>query len=85
LTITIGDDDRELSVYGSRLEERSKAKCLRKLDGLDQSYWDYDVDGTTVVLHRDVLAGVSLHVEDGSKDELLRRIAATITDQQFGV
>lgn len=85
LTITLAEDDRLFSVFASRLEARSNAKCLRKLDGLDRRYWDYDVDGTTIVLHSDVFAGVSLHVEEGSKDDLLRRIASDIADPKFGV
>lgn len=82
LSITLADDDREFSVFASRLEDRSKAKCVHKLDGLDQRYWDFDVGGTTVVLHSDVFAGVSVHVEDGTNDDLLRRIAAIIIDAQ---
>lgn len=82
LSITLADNDREFSVFASRLENRSKAKCIHKLDGLDQRYWDFDVGGTTVVLHSDVFAGVSVHVEDGTNDDLLRRIAASISDVQ---
>ena len=67
-------------VYGARLEEMCKGKRIQRLDGLDQSYWDYDIEGTRIVLHSDVFAGISLHVEDGSRDDLLRRVAAQITE-----
>ncbi|MBM3300043.1 MAG: hypothetical protein FJY85_08815 [Deltaproteobacteria bacterium] len=45
----------------------------------DQRYWDFNVEGTTVVLHSDVMAGVSIHVEDGSHEALLRDIVKTLT------
>jgi hypothetical protein len=67
-------------VYASRLEEICEGKRIERLDGLDQSYWDYNIEGTTIVLHSDVFAGISLHVEDGSRDDLLRRVAAQITE-----
>jgi hypothetical protein len=79
-SIDLGDDGPMFRVYASRLEDRCGGKRVQRLDGLDQSYWDYDVGGTTVVLHSDVFAGISLHVEDGSRDDLLRRVAATITE-----
>jgi hypothetical protein len=67
-------------LYASRLEQLCKAKRIEQLDGLDQRYWDYDVDGSRVVLHSDPMAGISLHVEDGSRDDLLRGIVARITE-----
>jgi hypothetical protein len=67
-------------VYASRLEGRCGGRRVQRLDGLDQSYWDYDIEGTTLVLHTDVFAGISLHIEDGSRDDLLRRVAARITE-----
>jgi hypothetical protein len=80
LSIELGDDGPMFGVYASRLEEICKGKRVERLDGLDQSYWDYNVEGTTIVLHSDVFAGISLHVEDGSRDDLLRRVAAQITE-----
>lgn len=68
-------------VYGSRLEKLCNAKCIEQLDGPDQRYWDYDIDGTRVVLHSDPFAGISVHIEDGSRDDLLRQLVAQITER----
>ena len=51
LSIALGDDGPMFSTYASRLEQFCKARRLRQLDGPDQKYWDFDLDGTTVVLH----------------------------------
>ncbi len=67
LSIALGDDGPMFSTYASRLEQFCKARRLRQLDGPDQKYWDFDLDGTTVVLHSDIFAGISVHVEDGSR------------------
>jgi hypothetical protein len=80
LSIELGDDGPMFQVYASRLEEICKGKRIQRLDGLDQNYWDYDIEDTRIVLHSDVFAGISLHVEDGSQDDLLRRVAAEITE-----
>jgi len=80
LSIEVGEDGPLFRVYASRTEALCKGRRIRQLDGLDQRYWDYEIDGTTVVLHSDVFAGILLHVEDGSRDDLLRSVAAKITE-----
>jgi hypothetical protein len=77
LTIHLDDTPAHFEVYASRLQRRC-GKLLRRLDALDQGYWDFEVDGITIVLHWDTFAGVSLHVGDGSHDALLRATAASI-------
>jgi hypothetical protein len=51
------------------------------LDSPDQRYWDFDVDGVKVFLNGDVFTGVSLHVEDGLHDELLRSLADKLSKE----
>jgi hypothetical protein len=75
LSIDLDNDDRRFMLYASRLKDKIKARLIQKLESPDQRYWDYDFDGVTVVLHCDVFAGISLHVKDGSHDEILRDLA----------
>ena len=82
LSIHLDDDDRRFLLYASRIEDKIKARLIRKQEGLDQRYCDFDVGGVTVVLHADVFAGVSIHVEDGSHDELLRDMADMVSKEQ---
>jgi len=59
-------------------------KPIQRLDDPlgDQRYWDFDVGGTTVVIHSDVMAGVSIHVEDGTHEVLLRDIVKELTEEK---
>ena len=46
-----------------------------QLDGLDQSYWDLDVDGVVLTVHREHYLGVSVYCSaDDSKVALLERL-----------
>src|SRR5262245_2855353 len=80
LSIDLAADGPMFQVLASRIEGRCGGRRVQRLDGLDQSYWDYDVEGTTLVVHSDTFAGISLYVADGSRDDLLRRVAAQITE-----
>jgi hypothetical protein len=80
LSIDLTADGQMFQIFASRIEGRCGGRRVQQLDGLDQSYWDYDVEGTTVVIHSDTFAGISLHVADGSRDDLLRRVAVQITE-----
>ena len=47
---------------------------MERIDGLDQCYWDFNADGAIMVLHSDTMMGVSIHVKDGTHDELLQTV-----------
>ncbi|HUT70171.1 MAG TPA: DUF3630 family protein [Desulfatiglandales bacterium] len=80
LSIDLSDLDSDILFrkYANRLKTEFNAKIVEKLDGLDQRYWDFDVDGTIVVLHSDAMAGISIHIEDGTNDSLLRRVSSSL-------
>jgi hypothetical protein len=80
LSIELSDSNSNILFrkFADRLTTEFNAKISEKLDGLDQRYWDFDVNGTIVVLHSDGMAGISIHVEDGSNDNLVREIAKTL-------
>ena len=65
--------------YSKLIEKKFNGKLINKIKDVDQNWCDYDIDGTIVVLHSDAMAGISLHVEDGSNDDLLKTIAETLT------
>jgi hypothetical protein len=71
--VWLSDDANEFDGFASQMTSRFGAPTER-LDGLDQRYWDFSVGQVTMVLHGDAMAGISLHVEDGTQDEQLRSI-----------
>ena len=74
------DSDLLFRKLADRLKNVFNAKIIEKVEGVDQRYWDFDVDGTIVVLHSDPMAGISIHIEDGSNENLLRKIASMLLD-----
>lgn len=74
LTVWLSDDADDFDAFAHQMTSQFGGPTKR-LDGLDQRYWDFSVIRVTIVLHGDTMAGVSIHVEDGSQDELVRSIA----------
>jgi hypothetical protein len=68
------DHDKLFQKYAKILETEFNGKIIEKLDGLDQRYWDFDIEGNVVVIHSDSMVGISIHVEDESNENLLRVI-----------
>jgi len=63
----LSDDHRDFSIFAERMVSLLGSPT-DKLSGLDQNYWDFNVNGVTVVLHSDTMAGVSIHIEDGTHE-----------------
>ena len=57
------------------------ARIIEKVDGIDQRYWDFELDRAIIVLHSDPYAGISIHIENGTKDSLLRKVASTLLNE----
>lgn len=77
LSIELSGNCGEFDSFAKRMISRF-GDPIERLDGLDQRYWDFRVDGVTLVIHADTFAGVSIYVEDGTRDEMLRSIAETL-------
>jgi len=83
LSIELSGDDGQFVMFAERLEKFG-GRVKVQLDGLDARDWDFDLNCVSVVLHSDPMAGVSLHLEDGSNDDLLCRIAAACLRGRWG-
>jgi len=79
LCIGLSDRDEDLEAFASRMTSLHGSP-VEKVDGVDQHYWDFDVNGITLVLHSDTMAGVSIHVKDGTHEDLLQEIAKELTE-----
>jgi hypothetical protein len=81
LTVWLSDDGDDFGPFAHQMISRFGQPTVR-LDGLDQRYWDFAVPGATVVLHSDTMAGISIHVEDGTHDNDLRSIGEWLTKER---
>ena len=83
LTFDLSGQEKDFGRFANRMLSLH-GKPIHKLDDPlgDQRYWDFDVEGTTVVLHSDVMAGVCIHVEDGSHESLLRHVVQELSKEE---
>jgi hypothetical protein len=81
LSIELSGDGEEFGVFADRMISLHGVP-VEKVSGLDQRYWDFDVDGVTIVLHSDTMAGVSIHVDDGTHEEVLRALANELKENK---
>jgi len=74
LTVWLSDDVNDFDAFAHKMTSWFGAPTAR-LDAHDQRYWDFSLNQTSIVLHGDTMVGLTIHVEDGSQDDLLRSIA----------
>jgi len=61
---------------------------IRKLDGLDQRYWDFEMEGCKLTLHLEHYLEISLFPTSKTdnanlENELIKRIADYLADMSF--
>jgi len=70
------DDFRRLAEV---VQKALKGKWKHQADGLDQSYWDLDVDGEILTVHREHYLGVSVFGQpDEAKVRLLEKLKGAL-------
>lgn len=75
------DSDDLFQCFANRIVKEFDATIINKLNGLDQKYWDFNISSTTIVLHSDTFMGISIYVENGSSETLLRKIVEKIKNK----
>ncbi len=48
------------------------ARIMERIDGLDQSYWDIEIDGRIITLHWENYLGICLFAAEKAADEIIR-------------
>lgn len=74
------DYDTLFQKFANLLQTEFKGKLIEKIEGLDGRYWDFDINGTIVVLHSNAMAGISIYAEDGSNETLIREIGKKLLE-----
>ncbi len=62
------------------LKAKYKVKETKKLNGIDQSYWDLKLNGLSFCLHYEHYLGVSLYYRSWFKREQARKMLNEIAD-----
>jgi hypothetical protein len=60
IELRLSENPDDFSRLASTVQKLLKGKWEKKVDGLDQSYWDLDVDGIILTVHREHYLGVSV-------------------------
>ena len=77
--LRISDDPEQFKRLVEDIRKKLGGRWIEKLDGLDQSYWDLDVQGEKVTLHREHYLGVSVFCDDQpAKVSVLERLQSLL-------
>lgn len=73
--LRISDDPEQFKLLAEGVRKTLGGRWIEKLDGLDQSYWDLEVQGEKVTVHREHSLGVSVFCDDQpAKIRILERL-----------
>ena len=76
IELRLSDDPDQFDDIAELVRSRLSGRWTRQLDGLDQSYWDLDVQGMIITVHREHYLGVLVVCDDDApKRQLLERLA----------
>ncbi len=69
-----------MSLIFEELKLRYKVSEKKQLNGIDQSYWDLEINGLSFCLHYEHYLGVSLYYRSWFKREQARKMLNEIAD-----
>ena len=73
--LRLSKDPDEFRSLAGTVKKMLNGRWKTQADGLDQSYWDLEVDGITITVHREHYLGVSVICDmDEAKVRLLERL-----------
>jgi hypothetical protein len=64
IAISLSRDSDDFVRFAEIARKKLGGKWIAKIDGLDQSYWDLDVQGEKITVHREHYMGVSVLADD---------------------
>ncbi len=64
IEIRLSNDPNRFECLAEIVRKKLSGKWMKQLEGIDQSYWDLDVHGKTVTVHREHYLGVSVFCDD---------------------
>ncbi len=75
IELRLSEDPEQFVRLAEEVRTMLGGRWTEKIDGLDQSYWDLEVQGEKITVHREHYLGVSVFSEDSpAKRSLLERL-----------
>jgi hypothetical protein len=64
IELRLSDDPDQFTSLAEAIREKLAGHWTQQADGLDQSYWDLDVQGKKITVHREHYLGVVVFCDD---------------------
>lgn len=82
LELPLSDDHETFSEWAQKIADLLGGSWERKVEGLDQAYWNLSVDDVTLTIHREHYLGVVVICPDTAEGEaLIERIKSCLMEQ----
>lgn len=65
-----------------KIRENFDIKLINKIDGIDERYWDFEINGGLICLHLQHYLGISIFsVNDPAMNEVVKKIAEELGNE----
>ena len=82
IELRLSDDADRFKALAKAVRAKLGGRWAERLDYFDQSYWDLEVQGKIITVHREHFLGVSVFCDDEpAKTELLERLRLSFEAQ----
>ena len=71
IELRLSDDPDQFASLAEAIRKKLAGRWTQQTDGLDQSYWDLDVEGKKITVHREHYLGVIVFCDDDASGRLL--------------
>jgi hypothetical protein len=71
IELRLSDDPDQFTFLAEAIRKKFAGRWTEQVDGLDQSYWDLDVQGKKITVHREHYLGVVVFCDDDAPGRLL--------------
>jgi hypothetical protein len=71
IELWLSDDPKQFRRLAAFVKSKLGGHWAEQVDGLDQSYWDLEVQGKKITVHREHYLGVSVFSDDERSQHLL--------------
>jgi len=71
IELSLSDDPDQFTFLAEAIRKKLAGRWTKRVHGLDQSYWELDVQGKKITVHREHYLGVIVFCDDDAPGRLL--------------